>query len=57
MRAVTIILLVARLCLGVEISGIWGLKHPDKAGPLAIQIEQTGDQLVVLMIMASPGGK
>jgi hypothetical protein len=60
MRAVAILLLVRCVCLGSEISGIWRLKNATPRAstvPLAIQIEQTEDQLQVLKIMAGPHGQ
>jgi hypothetical protein len=63
MRVGTLILflLSSALCLGAELSGVWGTHSrsawPSAAVPVAVRIEQAGDHLSVLTIMASARGR
>jgi hypothetical protein len=63
MQVRTLILLLSfyTLCFGAGISGIWGTDSrsvkPSAAAPVAIRIEQAGDRLYILRIMAGPSGR
>jgi hypothetical protein len=61
MRVVAMIVLLSSTCVGSEsISGIWSLnrhKSTKATRPIAIQIQQTGDHLYILRIVAGKQGK
>ena len=59
MRAVTMILLMRSLAFASGISGTWALSHDTRASaaPAFVRIDQDGDRLRVLKIMAGRDGK
>ena len=59
--AILVLLLSIRtLCFGAEIAGVWGIDSrrvsPSAITPVAVQIEQTGDHLFIVKVMAGPRG-
>ena len=60
MRTAILALLVSSACWGIDVSGIWGFTgHRStlaSAVPVAVQIEQEGNHLRVVKLLASPGG-
>lgn len=60
MKAIPLLLISVSACFGSDISGVWWLKHASADGPsfpIAVQVEQCGNDLHVLKVMATPQGK
>ena len=60
MRTAILALLVASACWGIDVSGIWASgghrSTLSAAVPVAVQIEQEGNHLLVVKLLASSGG-
>jgi hypothetical protein len=60
MKIVALLLIAASTSFGLNISGVWRLRHASAEGlavPIAVEVEQCGSDLQVLKVTATARGK